>query len=682
MIRLLPRRWGVPARLGVGAAGLLWLTAVILSAYTYATLAASRAAGDEARARLMAQAVAVRLDRALGYGIPLQQLVGVPALLQQRMAAYPEVDSIAVLDSGGRDLWRSMQRNTVETLPLGLGLLSPPAVSVDQSLVVQGVPVGVVRLVVRSPGLIAFMRSVAAPLTLGCLLFAGLAWLAAVLAQAAGRDSRDRAVRHAARDIFGARYDRLTLVLQRRAFDLRPQQMARAARSVHEMLVRARRQIGSLRQTEPSPSRRDWLDKLIADAEGNGRFSADLQVRRVVASDAQCAWLALMAGTGGSATLACASMHALPGWAQPWVSHAPWLVGLWVLALAAGALASVGVRRSASPAIVAALTALVLLALGGFVSWALQGSVVALLAAILAGAAMGLALTACEGVQRAMRVRQDLLPIGRRPWWPLAAWCLGVLCFGPAAVGLLRATAQVDVAAAVFVPVLLALAMVWRWNVARSPWRSRLRPAVAEGAQAGRGGLWAVGVGAAAAALPACAAAFPELGAARATWAVGAALLAGGCLALGLLQNDGGSVRPVRAAALAGALLLAVTVGVGLVGDGRALHAPLSTTSAGWNFLHAWLVPLLQAVAAGALGYALSAPLRRVRLGRLGEVRGGAGTRFWWRAAAGAALVALAFAGRPWAVEALASSAQAQDVPVIAVPRTAPTVPGEGRRGA
>jgi hypothetical protein len=265
--------------------------AVLLSARTYTVLADTRAAGDAVRARLMAQVLAQRVDRALSLGIPLAiSWSACPSCCSSAWRLIPTCNRSPCTTPPAARCGRA-RRATASCIKARLPLFALPEVAADAPLAGG---VGTVRLVVRSPDLLEFMRSLVLPLTLGCAFFALLSWLAALAAFETARRLRDRAVRAASRDIGAARYDRLTTTLHRRGFDLRVQQLARAVRAAHETLVRARRVVSSLRRTEPHPARREWLDRLLAEAEGDGRFVESVDaapaLRRVVAADAEAGW--------------------------------------------------------------------------------------------------------------------------------------------------------------------------------------------------------------------------------------------------------------------------------------------------------------------------------------------------------------------------------------------------------
>ncbi|MCU4121726.1 hypothetical protein N8A90_21860 [Variovorax sp. N23] len=469
----MPRR--VPALLGVGGFVLLWLLALALSVHAYLLLAGSRTAGDEARGRLIAQSVAQRVVRAESLGIPLHRLVGMPELLRQRLDAYPDVESIVVNDEMRRQLWRSDPRPD-RLLKGRLSLLALPDAVVEEPIALSTGQTGSVRLTMRGPDLASFMASVALPLTLGCAFFAAMGWLAAWAAFVTTRRTRDRAVRLAIRDIDAGRYDRLTITLQRRDFDRRVQQLARGVRAVHETLERARRVVGSLRRTEPHPARRKWLDQLLASAEAGGRFAATTpQLRRLVAGDAQAAWVVSMLATTGGAVLSLAAQGpSVPTPVQTGMGPGAMAAMVWCTGWLAASAGWWSARLARASAWLVVLLGTSILGAGGL-ALGLHMPDARFLAAGCAGLAMGATLAATEALQQALRQRRDLRESGARPYASLAGWLLGALGLGPALGGLAGALPEGTMRmVAVVLPLALALCMTWRWNVAHSPWQTRL----------------------------------------------------------------------------------------------------------------------------------------------------------------------------------------------------------------
>jgi hypothetical protein len=661
---------GLPARLGLIAFGLLWVLAVLLSARTYTVMADTRAAGDAVRARLMAQVLAQRFDRALSLGIPLAQLVGVPELLQQRLAAYPDVRAIAVQDPAGRTLWEGTARDS-QLIKARLPLFALPEVAADAPIAGGA---GTVRLVVRSPDLLEFMRSLVLPLTLGCAFFALLSWLAALAAFESARRLRDRAVRMAARDIAAARYDRLTTTLHRRGFDLRVQQLARAVRAAHETLVRARRVVSSLRRTEPHPARREWLDRLLAEAEGDGRFVVSVDaapvLRRVVAADAEAGWSLLLLGSAAGAALTlCAALQANAAAGAfvvlPWAAASLAAVPGWLLA-----------RRSHVPAVLVVSMAGALLALAPWLQ-ALGGWQGDLLVALCAGLALGAAGAAVAAMQRTARQRPDLLPLARRPWAARAGAAIGLLGLGPALAGLALMVGQDNggwLPLAPMVPALLAVACAWRWNAARSPWRTRTRPGpMGARPSLARTGLTAFGGGLTAAGLLACATGGAQAaGADDLVGLVGAAMLAATGLLAGLSRPAAvQGARTARVAGIAGVLGLVVFIAGSVLAllaasgvFGGAAPAGPNVALAASRSMGEWWAAGLQFAAVPLLAWALGAALRD---------GGGArhalpASRAWAGAlasAAGALVVGVLIAWQPRGVALLREFAPAADTPVV-----------------
>ncbi|WP_342644024.1 hypothetical protein [Rhodoligotrophos ferricapiens] len=75
----------------------------------------------EAGAEAVGRAVADQLDRALGYGIPLARMRGVEAYLQKIVEGSPQVQAIAVLDTGGKPLFATGNVSNGLTFPLRSG---------------------------------------------------------------------------------------------------------------------------------------------------------------------------------------------------------------------------------------------------------------------------------------------------------------------------------------------------------------------------------------------------------------------------------------------------------------------------------------------------------------------------------------------------------------------------------
>lgn len=450
-----------PAFLGWTALLILLLAGALMSVAAWRSLADARAADNRARAELLAQSVGQRIDRALAFGIPLARLAGVPALLQQRIDLHADIENIEVLDAAGAVLWSAQRKAAVSQA------LHAASTTVGTPVVSGGRSVASVRLRIRGPGFVAFLRDATLPMLAGSVVFALWAWAAAVLAWRCGPMVRDRALRFSIADIEAGRFDRLTLVLQRRVHDLRVQRLARAVREVQEIQARARRLVGSLRQTEPQAERRNLLDQRLAEAEGGAVYPAAAPLlRRVFSPGPQAAWLGLLAGA--SCTLVLAAMFARAGLSAAITAA--------LLALLAAVVCQALTRRRTAPAMSSALAGLLTLVLAGLLPLAWSGRTGLSLAAALAGAGLGLTIAATTRLRQVLQARPDDLWPENEGWMAWAGWLLGLAVLGPALALLLWFGAGLVAPGLGAVPAVLGLLGLSRWGATRSPWRGRPAP--------------------------------------------------------------------------------------------------------------------------------------------------------------------------------------------------------------
>lgn len=467
------RRPFAPAtRLGIAALVLLLLAACILSIYTYDQLREMRRASDRTRSQLMAQSLSLRITQAVESGIPLRGLVGVEALFQQRMASQPDIHAVAVVLPDGKVLWQST-RDAGEA-----------GATAEAPVQVRGAPVAILRLALRDSGAATFARATAALLLPAIGLLALLAYLAARFSQAQGIELRNHAARRARHAIAQGRYDTAVVLPQRRGFDLRVQQLGHAVRAVHEGLVRVRRLIASLRQTEPQHARRERLDQLLAKAEADDRFAEHgIAQVRVVAAEAQAFWITLLVALSALAlqTLWLRSLHVHLHGETPWQwqgvapATAASLAAFFVAGTAAWSVTRW--RRWPAPTVVlpacAALLATAMACASGLpasLSWTF-----AIVVGAWHGLVVGAVLAACQAVEHVPRTRAEYAYA--RPRWRAAtwsAWTLTAVWLGPALGSLaLDALGMLQGAYALLLPAVCAGFFVVRWNEPRSPWRSR-----------------------------------------------------------------------------------------------------------------------------------------------------------------------------------------------------------------
>ena len=97
---------------------LLGLLLLLLSTALAATLAMQQLRSiahveAQARAQQVADSVAGRITRALTLGVPLAELVGVPALFDQRMQQVPGIVALAMVDGSNQPLWLQLPQQPV-----------------------------------------------------------------------------------------------------------------------------------------------------------------------------------------------------------------------------------------------------------------------------------------------------------------------------------------------------------------------------------------------------------------------------------------------------------------------------------------------------------------------------------------------------------------------------------------
>lgn len=463
-----PRRPSAALRLGWIALALLLLAAAVLAWNTQEQLRGMRQESERVRAQLMADSLSQRIGHALDIGIPLDALVGVEALFNQRLGAHAEIQSIALLQGPGKVLWFTEREKSARE---AAGTMA------DAPVVVHGEFRGTVRLTLQESGAGPFVRSAAILLLPTVLLLAALAYLAARFSEAQGVKLRNHAVRLAMRAIASGRYDRSVVLPHRRGFDLRVQQLGHAVRGVHETLTRVRRLISSLRQTEPQAQRREYLDMLLAEAQGSHRFAEHgLTQVRVVAAEAQAFWVSLLVTLSAVALLGLA-ISASDTSFDTALGRTVLLPGLFTAAAAAAAWVTQGRRWPVLSVLFTACAGLgvlaVLMAAGILAD---QGPLQVLSGTALGcGAFAGAALAACTTVEQAPR-RQDFKHA--MPRWhraSLGAWLGVAVWLGPALGSVtFAALGGFYGVLALTLPLLCAGFLLMRWNEPRSPWRHRV----------------------------------------------------------------------------------------------------------------------------------------------------------------------------------------------------------------
>ncbi len=455
--------------LGCTAVVLLGLAAAFLSLIHNHQMHEMREQAAQTHARLMAQSISERLAHATSTGIPLAKLVGVPEFLDRWQKTHPEVTHIGVYDIQGQALWSSHAAEDP---------IDSPVITGRSELVHDGAVRARVRLQLQS-GSIDGLGKAATLLVPAVLLISALAYLAARFACAQGPWLRNHGLRMVARWAARGDYRRLLVLPQRKHFDLRAQEVTHAMRSVHERMARIRQLIGSLRRTEPQQLRRDYLDQILKETEGNDLFThADPVIVRLVAAQSQSLWIALLLclGTVGPLTyVLVAFLHSTVPAADHWDAALP-AASLAVLSLAAtvGWKLATHIRMSTLSVLILSNMALLLPMLLLLLGHELHPCWVAAWNGLFAGAAMA----ACTRAQ----THPDQHPgfLHTQPYMPgaaLLAWWGSLLWLAPALGYYAHEALPRNAAAlALLLPIACALFFATRWDVAHSPWRARMRP--------------------------------------------------------------------------------------------------------------------------------------------------------------------------------------------------------------
>lgn len=471
MIRMRRRRahrdW-TAATLGCAAIALLTLAAAFLMHVHSSQMQTLRAQAAQTRAQLMAQSIGQRLADATAAGIPLQQLVGVVPFLARWQAQHPDIAAIAIDDAQGRLLWHSPAGDTPSREGTSTGHAEVAPAGTLQARV---------RLQLRHADAQDPVRMVG-QLAPAVLLVSVLAWIGARFACAQGPWLRNHGVRVTARWAIRGDYRRLLFLPQHKSFDLRVQEIAQAMRQVHERMARMRLLTGSLRRTEPQQMRRDYLDQVLQQAEGQDRFAhTEPDSVRLVAVQSQSLWMALLLSMGAFGPLALTlrlMMHAAdhPG---PWQHALPGAcMAVLLLTAVAGWQLGTRLRIAMVSVLILGLVALAMPLFALLLGSELHPGVIA----AWNGVFVGVALAACTRVQ----THPDRHPRfahsqPHRPGAALLAWWGAQITLGPA-LGYYNLTTLPPAwaPALLLVPMGCGLwyAVHWGWDVAQSPWRVRM----------------------------------------------------------------------------------------------------------------------------------------------------------------------------------------------------------------
>lgn len=279
----------------------------------------------QARAQRVADSLAGRIGRALYLGVPLVELVGVPALFDQRMQQVPGLAGLALADASGQLLWLQQPGQLATErapLPAGIGQALPAGLQVTAAVRLkdseparsaQTAQTAQTAQSTESAQVILVWQDLDAGSLLGKSLLPLIAWPLAMAVLAAlalqrslrrGRMQRDAVLSGAMNHVLAGDFSHPLPALRRHEFDSRPAWLGDRLRLVNEQQLRITRLHQSLRQTEPDAVRRAALDAALAHAMENQQFrdtgiQASIQARDKTAHDTAPDW--------GRAAMRCAA---------------------------------------------------------------------------------------------------------------------------------------------------------------------------------------------------------------------------------------------------------------------------------------------------------------------------------------------------------------------------------------
>lgn len=273
-----PRAFGQLAILGLL---LLLLATALTAAVAMQQLRSIANQEGQARAQQVADSLAGRISRALSLGVPLLDLVGVPALFDQRMQQVPGITGLALMDLSSQPLWMQLpQQSAAQRAPqtLDKDAMAPPALPAGLSV---SAPVYANSADAPTAQVVLVWQDLDKGSLWGTSLLTLVAWPLAVSVLAAlalrrslrrGRMRRSAAVQKASDLVLVGDYSQPLPLLRQHEFDLRPAWLSAQLRLVNEQHLRISRLHHSLRQTEPDAARRSDLDAALAFADANQHF--------------------------------------------------------------------------------------------------------------------------------------------------------------------------------------------------------------------------------------------------------------------------------------------------------------------------------------------------------------------------------------------------------------------------
>lgn len=454
MNRTLPDRHS-PLLLALTSFCLLCLVAAGLHYQQLRTLQQMYQEAAVVRGQNIADDSAQKITHALSLGIPLQELIGVEAMLQSLRHQHPDLISIDIQDTQSRPLWSSQSSQSKQSFVQTSSVIQGPNKLTAASINVHVHPQQAETLLVQNLwmwlGLLSFLTALS--YWAARLSFSQHPWL------------REDVVFNASSDIGRSVFQHAWLAPRPVTHDPRPEQLSAGIRAINEAKDRLQRLVQSLRQTEPSAQHRQQLDAILYQATQGLQLNATIERRRIYAIEQQCFWLSLM--------LVLAST-------SPWLwqllvmhdiaDHAFLAAALYLLSMLF--MRSMG-RYIKLPVMQILLTGFVVLFIAPFALPATSTGIATL--ASLSGAIAGLGYHAFHCVLYAAK-RKFVFAHPRLSRPVDRAYLYVIVCFGPLLAALSKQSCNDEFAQfSLLLPATCGLLACLLWNSAISPWRTRIR---------------------------------------------------------------------------------------------------------------------------------------------------------------------------------------------------------------
>ncbi len=406
------------------------------------------------RSQTLANDTARKITHALSLGIPLQELVGVDALLKSLQQQHTDLVAIHIQDAHAQPLWSGSDTPLNEAIHATSIIAGPEqstAAIVNTYVLVPPAKLVLVEKLWIWLGLLTLLTTLS--FWAARLSFSLRPWLR--------EDVIQKMSSHVHRGIFQT----VWLSTHAAAHDTRPEQLSAGVQAVHEAKERLQRLVHSLRQTEPSAHHRQQLDAILEQATQDLTVDAHLHRQRLHAVEQQCFWVSLLLA------LACIS---------PWIwqllaAHDRAILWLPAVALFFSAMLVMGRigRFLRLPVMRVLITGFVSLLFAPFV---LPPSSAAILAhATVCGLLAGWGYAVCQSVIYAAR-RKFIFAQPRLSRPVERAYLYAVACLGPLlAIVTQQALPNEWARMALLLPAASGLMSCLLWNVSISPWRTRIR---------------------------------------------------------------------------------------------------------------------------------------------------------------------------------------------------------------